>query len=36
MVRSGVIAQEPKHEPWGKSAGYLDPDGNIASISEAN
>ena len=29
------IVQTPRQEPWGKTARYLDPDGNIVSVSEA-
>ena len=28
------VVQEPRQEPWGRTARYLDPDGNIVSISE--
>lgn len=28
------IVVEPRSEPWGKTARYLDPDGNIVSITE--
>jgi hypothetical protein len=36
LVRAGVVVvQEPGYEPRGKSARYFDPDGNIASITEA-
>ena len=28
------IVSEPRSEPWGKTARYLDPDGNIVSITE--
>jgi len=27
------IVQEPREEPWGKTARYLDPDDNIVSIT---
>ena len=34
VVRSGaVVVQEPRDEPWGRTARYLDPDGNIVSIT---
>jgi len=34
LVASGVpVLQEPRSEPWGKTARYADPDGNIVSIS---
>lgn len=34
VVRSGAaVVQEPRVEPWGKTARYLDPDGNIVSIT---
>jgi predicted enzyme related to lactoylglutathione lyase len=34
VVQSGIkVVQEPRDEPWGKTARYLDPDGNIVSIS---
>ena len=29
------VVQEPRDEPWGKTARYLDPDGNIVSITAA-
>lgn len=36
LLASGVtIASEPRGEPWGRTARYLDPDGNIVSITEA-
>jgi lactoylglutathione lyase len=30
-----VIVQEPRNEPWGRTARYLDPDGNIVSITQS-
>ncbi|MCZ6854774.1 MAG: VOC family protein, partial [Gammaproteobacteria bacterium] len=34
VSESGVnVLQEPRDEPWGKTARYLDPDGNIVSIT---
>ena len=34
VVRSGaVVVQEPRVEPWGETARYLDPDGNIVSVT---
>jgi catechol 2,3-dioxygenase-like lactoylglutathione lyase family enzyme len=27
------VVQEPRAEPWGRTARYLDPDGNIVSIT---
>jgi predicted enzyme related to lactoylglutathione lyase len=37
IVRSGApVVQEPRIEPWGKTARYLDPDGNIVSITAAS
>ena len=27
------MVQEPRDEPWGRTARYLDPDGNIVSIT---
>ena len=30
-----VIVQEPRNEPWGRTARYLDPDDNIVSIAES-
>ncbi len=37
VVASGVkIVQEPRSEPWGKTARYLDPDENIVSITASN
>ena len=36
LLASGVtVASEPRSEPWGKTARYLDPDGNIVSITES-
>jgi catechol 2,3-dioxygenase-like lactoylglutathione lyase family enzyme len=36
VLASGArVASEPRSEPWGKTARYLDPDGNIVSITEA-
>ena len=36
VLDSGVtVVSEPRSEPWGKTARYLDPDGNIVSISES-
>jgi predicted enzyme related to lactoylglutathione lyase len=29
------ILQEPRAEPWGQTARYLDPDGNIVSITQS-
>ena len=35
VVQSGAeIVQEPRDEPWGRTARYLDPDGNIVSITD--
>ena len=34
VVQSGAeVVQEPRDEPWGRTARYLDPDGNIVSIT---
>ena len=34
FVESGVrVVQEPRQEPWGLTARYLDPDGNVVSIT---
>lgn len=34
VTQAGVsIVQQPRVEPWGKTARYLDPDGNIVSIT---
>ena len=34
VVRAGVsVVQEPRNEPWGRTARYLDPDRNIISIT---
>lgn len=30
-----VVVQAPRDEPWGRTARYLDPDGNIVSITAA-
>jgi catechol 2,3-dioxygenase-like lactoylglutathione lyase family enzyme len=36
VLASGTeVVSEPRREPWGKTARYLDPDGNIVSITEA-
>jgi catechol 2,3-dioxygenase-like lactoylglutathione lyase family enzyme len=36
VLRSDVrVVQEPRIEPWGRTARYLDPDGNIVSITQA-
>ncbi|XOV84167.1 MAG: VOC family protein [bacterium] len=36
VTQAGVsVVQEPRDEPWGKTARYLDPDGNIVSITAA-
>ena len=29
-----VILTAPRNEPWGRTARYLDPDGNIVSITQ--
>lgn len=35
VVAAGAkIVSEPRSEPWGRTARYLDPDGNIVSITE--
>jgi predicted enzyme related to lactoylglutathione lyase len=34
VIRRGAkLVLEPTSEPWGKTARYLDPDGNIVSIT---
>jgi lactoylglutathione lyase len=36
VLASGTkIVLEPRNEPWGKTARYLDPDGNIVSVTES-
>ncbi len=36
VVASGTpVVSEPRDEPWGRTARYLDPDGNIVSITES-
>ena len=36
VLASGAkVASEPRSEPWGRTARYLDPDGNIVSITES-
>ena len=36
VVGSGAeVVLEPRSEPWGRTARYLDPDGNIVSITES-
>ena len=35
VLASGAkVVQEPRGEPWGRTARYLDPDGNIVSITQ--
>jgi predicted enzyme related to lactoylglutathione lyase len=35
-ISSGTkVVSEPRSEPWGKTARYLDPDGNIVSITDS-
>jgi catechol 2,3-dioxygenase-like lactoylglutathione lyase family enzyme len=35
VLASGAeVVQEPRDEPWGRTARYLDPDGNIVSITQ--
>jgi lactoylglutathione lyase len=35
VVASGAsVVSGPRAEPWGRTARYLDPDGNIVSITE--
>ena len=29
------VVQAPRAEPWGRTARYLDPDGNIVSITQS-
>jgi lactoylglutathione lyase len=34
VVRAGFsVVQDPRNEPWGRTARYLDPDRNIVSIT---
>src|SRR4030095_11027146 len=34
IVRAGfAVVQQPRDEPWGRTARYLDPDRNIVSIT---
>ncbi len=33
-VSGAVVLQSPREEPWGRTARYLDRDGNIVSITE--
>jgi len=36
VLGSGAtVVMPPRDEPWGRTARYLDPDGNIVSITEA-
>ncbi len=36
VVSSGAsVLHAPRHEPWGRTARYLDPDRNLISITEA-
>jgi lactoylglutathione lyase len=34
MRAARPILQTPRDEPWGRTARYLDPDGNIVSITQ--
>lgn len=35
LVAAGArVVEPPRAEPWGRTARYLDPDGNIVSITE--
>ena len=36
VAKSNVeIVQQPRDEPWGRTARYLDPDGNIVSMTQS-
>jgi catechol 2,3-dioxygenase-like lactoylglutathione lyase family enzyme len=35
LASDAQVVVEPREEPWGKTARYLDPDGNIVSITES-
>ena len=36
LIKASVMeVQSPRAEPWGKTARYLDPDGNIVSITSS-
>jgi predicted enzyme related to lactoylglutathione lyase len=36
VLASGAkVVSGPRSEPWGNTARYLDPDGNIVSITES-
>lgn len=35
LASDATVVLEPRAEPWGRTARYLDPDGNIVSITEA-
>lgn len=35
LASGATVASEPRDEPWGKTARYLDPDGNIVSITQS-
>jgi predicted enzyme related to lactoylglutathione lyase len=35
MAAGAQVVHEPKTQPWGRSARYRDPDGNIVELTEA-
>lgn len=34
VAAGAEVAAEPKGEPWGRTAGYRDPDGNLVSLTQ--
>lgn len=35
LIAAGVVCEcEPRDEPWGRTARYVDPDGNSVSLTE--
>ena len=34
VAAGAEVASEPKDEPWGRTAGYRDPDGNLVSLTQ--
>lgn len=34
VAAGAAVIHEPRHEPWGTSARYRDPDGNVIELTE--
>jgi len=34
LAAGAPVVQEPRAEPWGRRASYLDPDGNVVTLTE--